>query len=74
MNLIRTGADPDLQARRRANLRRLLSPRHVAFVGGQSVVEPIRLCRKAGFTGEIWAVNPKHSELAGAPCFASVAG
>lgn len=73
MNLMRTGADPDLEARRRANLRRLLSPRHVAFVGGQSVVEPIGLCRKAGFTGEIWAVNPKHRELAGAPCFATIA-
>jgi acyl-CoA synthetase (NDP forming) len=73
MNIARPGLDTDPQARRRANLRRLLSPRHVAFVGGQSVVEPINLCRKAGFSGEIWAVNPKHRELAGAPCFATVA-
>src|SRR3546814_4807001 len=65
--------DTDPQARRRANLRRLLSPRHVAFVGGQSVVDPIKLCRRAGFVGEIWAVNPKHAELAGAPCFPTVA-
>ncbi len=73
MKLMRKGADPDLAARRRATRRRLLSPRHVAVVGGQSVVEPINLCRKAGFSGEIWAVNPKHGELAGAPCFATVA-
>lgn len=62
-----------LRARRRSNLKRLLSPRHVAFVGGQSVVVPIELCRQAGFAGPVWAVNPKHEELAGVPCFSSIA-
>lgn len=73
MNITRPDLGNEPRARRRANLRRLLSPRHVAFVGGQSVVDPIKLCRRAGFAGEIWAVNPRHAELAGAPCFPSLA-
>ncbi len=72
MNLTQPPPEAALEARRRSNLKRLLSPRHVAFVGGQSVVVPIELCRKAGFAGAIWAVNPKHKELAGVPCFSSV--
>src|SRR3546814_6845909 len=67
MNITRPERGHEPQSRRRANLQRLLSPRHVAFVGGQSVVDPIKLCRRAGFAGEIWAVNPRHAELAGAP-------
>jgi len=61
------------QKRRLANLRRLLSPRHVAFVGGQGVAVPIELCQKAGFSGKIWPVNPKYPEIAGLPCFKTLA-
>jgi len=62
----------DIASRRQRNLKRLLSPRHVAFFGGQYLNEPIRLCREAGFKGAIWPVNPKYKELAGLPCFPSV--
>jgi len=63
---------PAVATRRRANLRRLLKPRHVAFVGGEGVAESIAQCAAAGFAGEIWAVNPRRAELAGRPCFRSV--
>lgn len=57
---------------RRLNLQRLLSPRHVAFFGGQGVVEPIRQCLANGFTGAIWPVNPKYRELGGLACHCSL--
>src|SRR5512143_1790401 len=66
-------ATDDRQKRRLANLRRLLSPRHVAFVGGQGVAVPIELCQKAGFSGKIWPVNPKYPEIAGLPCVKTLA-
>lgn len=56
----------------RINLKRLLSPRHVAFVGGNSAALAARQCADAGFAGPIWGVNPRRSELGGQPCFASV--
>jgi len=59
--------------RQRANLDRLLKPRHVAIVGGQDAVTVAGECARIGYAGEIWPVNPKRSEIAGHPCFASVA-
>ncbi len=63
-------ADPERRARRRANLRRLLCPRHVAFIGGRAMEEGIEMLRMAGFEGEIWPVNPKYDRLAGLPVHA----
>jgi acyl-CoA synthetase (NDP forming) len=57
---------------RRANLKRLLQPRHIAFVGGTSMVPAVDICRVAGFEGPIWPVNPRHETLAGLPTFATV--
>jgi acyl-CoA synthetase (NDP forming) len=61
------------QAAKLANLRRLLSPRHVAFIGGQRLAAPIGYCLEAGFTGEIWPVNPTYPEIAGKRCYKSLA-
>jgi acetate---CoA ligase (ADP-forming) len=55
-----------------ANLKRLLQPRHIAFVGGTSMAPAIDICRAAGFNGPIWPVNPRHDTLAGLPTFATV--
>jgi len=60
-------------ARRRANLKRLLAPRHIAFVGGRAVEDCINATRKSGFAGQIWAVHPKYETLAGVPCVPSLA-
>lgn len=40
--------------------------------GGDSAAAVIRQCQAGGFAGEIWAVNPKRSELAGIRCVASI--
>ena len=64
----------DLAAtRRRKNLKRLLKPHHIAFVGGKAVEDCINATRKSGFAGEIWVVHPKYEELAGIPCAPSLA-
>jgi acetate---CoA ligase (ADP-forming) len=65
--------DPEtLRARRLANLRRLLKPRHVAFVGGKGLAAPIQGCLSGGFTGQIWPVHPTYPDIAGIKCYPSV--
>ena len=56
----------------RRNLRRLLSPRSIAFVGGQTNIPAIEMLQSTGFDGPIWPVHPTRSTLAGLPVFASV--
>ena len=53
------------------NLRRLLSPRHIAFIGGSDADFSARQCA-ALFDGPVWGVNPKRDTLGGQPCFARV--
>lgn len=57
---------------RRKNFQRLLKPRHIAFIGGRYAIIAINEARRRGFAGEMWAVNPKRSDLAGVPCVASI--
>ncbi len=57
--------------RTRENLRRLLSPRHIAFVGGDDAGFSARQCA-ALFDGPVWGVNPNRQNLGGAPCYATV--
>jgi acyl-CoA synthetase (NDP forming) len=63
----------DVAERRRANLRRLLRPRHITFVGGKSVAGAIQQCIDSGFQGPIWPVSLKEETLAGLRCYPSVA-
>jgi len=57
---------------RKDSLRRLLQPKTVAVFGGDSAVAVIRQCQAIDYAGEIWAVNPTRSDLAGVPCVASI--
>ncbi|CAI3800542.1 Trans-feruloyl-CoA synthase FCS1 [Pseudomonas sp. MM221] len=57
----------------RDNLKRLLAPRHLAFVGGRSMARALKRCAEGGFGGELWLVNPQHESLEGIPCVARVA-
>ncbi len=50
------------------NLRRLLSPRHIAFIGGNDADFSARQCA-AQFDGPVWGVNPKRETLGGVPCY-----
>jgi len=54
------------------NLRRLLTPRHIAFIGGESAVFAAQQCQSGGFKGEIWGVNPKPGRFDSLPCYLSV--
>ena len=58
---------------RKEALRRLLQPKTVAVIGGDSAVAVVRNCEAIGFDGETWAVNPKRADIAGVPCVASIA-
>ena len=55
------------------NLKRLLAPRHLAFVGGRSMARALKRCADGGFTGQMWLVNPHHDHLDGIPCVRRVA-
>jgi acyl-CoA synthetase (NDP forming) len=63
----------DVTAARRKNLRRLLVPKSLAFIGGARAGDGIRNARAAGFAGRIYAVNPRQKELEGVACAESVA-
>ncbi len=56
----------------RDNLRRLLNPRHIAFIGGRDAMTAITEARRRGFRGSMWGVNPHRADLDGVPCFATV--
>ncbi|MFT5140692.1 MAG: acyl-CoA synthetase (NDP forming) [Rhodothermales bacterium] len=55
------------------SLRRLLNPASIAFIGGNAAEVAILQCRAAGYTGEIWPVNPRRETLGGLACYASIA-
>ncbi len=57
---------------RRANLRRVLAARSIAFVGGGGLDGAIRYCAELGFKGRVFAVNPKRAEIAGVGCVPTV--
>ena len=58
---------------KRDNLRRLLRPRHIAYIGGESSAPGIAGALAGGFDGPVWSVNPKLERVAGLPCWRSVA-
>lgn len=62
-----------ISASRQENLRRMLSPRHIAVFGGDAAAEAIRQCRRIGFTGPIWPVHPSRSDIEDLPCYRSAA-
>ena len=57
----------------RDNLKRMLAPQHVAFVGGRSMARALKRCAEGGYPGQMWLVNPQHDNLEGVPCVRSVA-
>lgn len=59
-------------AERRLNIKRLLRPRSVAFIGGAWAQAALRNCADFGFGGEMWYVHPRRPEVDGHPVFASV--
>ncbi len=58
-------------SKRTENLKRLLAPRHIAFIGGSDADYSARQCALR-FGGKIWGVNPKRETMGGQPCFPTV--
>lgn len=61
-----------------SGLEALLRPRSVAVVGASADAtktggRPVGYLLRHGFTGAIWPVNPRATEIAGLPCFKDVA-
>lgn len=51
-------------------LSRFLSPKAIAVIGGGTWCESVvRQCRETGFSGPIWPVHPKKSEVGGLPAY-----
>jgi acyl-CoA synthetase (NDP forming) len=67
------GNADDVQLARRRNLKRVLSPRHLVFLGGERAAWAIRTCREAGYAGEMFAVHPKKPAIEDVPCVPRVA-
>ena len=49
-----------------------LNPDSIAVVGGKEAGRVIEQCRKAGYQGSIYAVNPKRHSLSDVPCVSHV--
>ncbi|MGS4887993.1 acetate--CoA ligase family protein [Roseibium sp. MB-4] len=55
------------------SLNRLLNPRSIAVVGGGTWCESVlNQCHAFGYTGQLTAVHPKRSEIAGFPAVSSL--
>lgn len=57
----------------RDNLKCMLAPQHVAFVGGRSMARALKRCAEGGYQGQMWLVNPQHDSLEGVPCVRNIA-
>lgn len=58
---------------KKENLKRLLSPQHIAFIGSKEIIEnAIRNCRIMGFHGKTLAIHPKETTVEGVSCYPSV--
>lgn len=74
MQSVTKSAGTILSAARRANLARLLAPRHIAFVGGKFAESALRSLRSHDFDGDVFVVNPGRDEIAGMKCYRSLSG
>ena len=64
----------DARAVRRRNLRHLLKPSSIAFVGGAGLERGSpTTSRDLGFDGDVWTVNPRRAELGGVACVPTLA-
>ncbi|QBM16904.1 protein lysine acetyltransferase Pat [Marinobacter sp. JH2] len=52
---------------------RFLRPKSIAVFGGREAKKVIEQCEAVGFTGEIWPVHPRHTEISGRKTYRSVA-
>src|SRR5262249_23601064 len=78
MNASRTSSR--VAVRPAADLAPIMNARAIAIIGASKTElhelkltgRPVKFLRKHGYTGKVFAVNPKYSELDGVPCYPSV--
>ena len=56
---------------RKANLQRLLNPKHIAVIGGADAEAVASESQRMGYRGQLWPINPKRKTLGGHECFPS---
>jgi acetyl-CoA synthetase len=66
------GSSPHSDPAQRTALARLFEPASIAVVGGEVAAEVIRQCRRIGYAGTIWPVNPGRSHIEGLPAYARI--
>ena len=59
-------------------LSALLAPQSIALIGaspdaGKLPGRPLAYLKRYGFTGQVYAVNPKYTDIDGTPCVARIA-
>jgi acyl-CoA synthetase (NDP forming) len=59
--------------RRLQNLRRLLKPDSVALIGGAALAASVEILRRSGYQGSVHIVSPKHAQIGGVRCVATIA-
>jgi acyl-CoA synthetase (NDP forming) len=64
---------PAVLMSKKTALKRLLNPASIAVFGGAAAAEVIRQCRRIGYAGELYPVNPRRESMEGLTCYASVA-
>ncbi len=57
---------------KKPDLKGLLYPKTVAFIGGDDAEIAAKQCLQFGFKGHVWAVNPKRKQLAGINCLSNI--
>lgn len=53
-------------------LSRLLRPQSIAVFGGGWAANVVKQLQKAGYSGQLWPVNPNRDRLCGLPCYQHV--
>lgn len=54
-------------------LIRFFNPRSIAVIGGSAAERVLWQCQKLGYAGPMWAVNTQRAQLAGIPCYRTIA-
>lgn len=76
MQVDRVPRQDSLQQGRAARISQLFRPESVAIVGasqkGGFATEILTNIKKWGFSGEVVAVNPRYTQIAGVPCYPSL--
>lgn len=57
----------------KTRLKQLLRPRSAVFIGGSRLSAALDYCRANQFEGEMYVVNPFRSDIAGLPCYPTIA-